>query len=74
MLSCVRSNEGKSIGFLSDPRRLNVALTRAKYGLVVVGNPKILSQQVCTTPVCVCVCVLKEPQSAHEPARECECV
>lgn len=46
VLSCVRSNEGKSIGFLNDPKRLNVALTRARYGVVVLGNPKILSKQV----------------------------
>lgn len=36
IFSCVRS--GKDIGFLRDIRRLNVAITRAKYGLFVVGK------------------------------------
>ncbi|CAM9844402.1 unnamed protein product, partial [Choristocarpus tenellus] len=32
------------IGFLDDWRRLNVAITRAKYGMWIVGNSSTLKQ------------------------------
>ena len=42
IISLVRSNEEKNIGFLDDIRRLNVSLTRAKKKLIVIGNKETL--------------------------------
>jgi regulator of nonsense transcripts 1 len=39
IVSCVRSN---TVGFLKEPRRMNVSLTRAKAGLIIIGNPYCL--------------------------------
>ncbi len=43
ILSLVRSNEEKRIGFLKDKRRLNVAITRARRKLIVVSDSKTVA-------------------------------
>jgi superfamily I DNA and/or RNA helicase len=43
LISMVRDNEQGSIGFLKDLRRMNVAITRAKLKLIVVGNCETLA-------------------------------
>ena len=42
IFSAVRSNEIKDLGFLRDSRRLNVAITRAKKGLILIGDITLL--------------------------------
>ncbi|HQQ95165.1 MAG TPA: AAA domain-containing protein [Bacteroidia bacterium] len=41
-ISMVRSNAKKEIGFLADERRMNVALTRARKKLVLIGDSSTL--------------------------------
>ena len=43
VISCVRTGS-EGLGFLASTNRVNVALTRAKYGLVVVGNRKTVKK------------------------------
>jgi len=43
-ISLVRSNNKGEIGFLKDERRLNVAMTRARKKLILIGDMSTLSQ------------------------------
>lgn len=43
IVGLTRSNASQKIGFLSEERRLNVALTRAKSKLIVIGDSSTLS-------------------------------
>lgn len=45
VLSLVRSNEHGNIGFLSEENRICVAMSRARYGLYVIGNMSLLAQR-----------------------------
>lgn len=44
ILSLVRSNEKGEVGFLTDQRRMNVALTRARRLLIVIGDSATITR------------------------------
>ena len=44
IISFARANKARSIGFLEDFRRLNVAVTHAKKALIMVGHQETLSR------------------------------
>ncbi len=43
LISLVRSNEGGDIGFLRDLRRMNVAITRARMKLIILGSGQTMT-------------------------------
>lgn len=45
LISLVRSNDEGQIGFLKDLRRMNVAMTRARMKLIILGNKDTMTKQ-----------------------------
>jgi hypothetical protein len=44
VISLVRSNASGAIGFLKEPQRVNVLLSRARHGMYLIGNSRTLLQ------------------------------
>lgn len=65
-ISMTRSNNDNKIGFLSDVRRMNVAMTRARKKLVIIGDSATLSQ----LPFYAGFIAYAEQQNAYQSAWE----
>lgn len=59
-LSTVRGENGQAIGFLRDERRMNVAITRAKHSVIIVGHSKLLGENSSAWASLISYCREKE--------------
>ncbi len=65
-ISLVRSNDKGEIGFLADERRMNVAMTRARMRLVMVGDSATLGSNVFYGEILDYIHSIEAYQSAFE--------
>merc|ERR1711966_119527 len=77
IISTVRSNAYGNVGFVADWRRANVALTRARRGCIIVGNPETLEHdEKAWGPLLTFLrangCVLDGPATEYTEVRKAE--
>jgi superfamily I DNA and/or RNA helicase len=63
IVSLVRSNEENKVGFLFKPNRINVALSRAKDRLVIIGNKTMWENEKINLPLGQVLRYIKNPQN-----------
>ncbi|XP_064096292.1 DNA-binding protein SMUBP-2-like [Macrobrachium nipponense] len=66
VISLVRSNEEGKVGFLSENRRLNVAVTRARRHLCIVGDSETVTRHTFLKTLINYLCEHGIVRSAHE--------
>ncbi|XP_066946913.1 DNA-binding protein SMUBP-2-like isoform X2 [Macrobrachium rosenbergii] len=66
VISLVRSNEEGKVGFLSENRRLNVAVTRARRHLCIVGDSETVTRHTFLKTLIDYLCEHGIVRSAHE--------
>ncbi len=66
LVSLVRANDEGQIGFLSDLRRMNVAITRARYKLILLGSSATLCKHPFYKKLYDC-CVKKDLTESFPP-------
>ena len=70
IISLVRANDDGQIGFLSDLRRMNVAITRARMKLIIIGNAATMTRHTFYKKLYEYVCGLNGTIEAQDDPAE----